>query len=92
MENPTARETTHATSPAPYPMTVASSTSVAWAAKGAMAVAKAATAAAFFSSLTTNSLFIGALLMESADLATGRVAGAKPETHATAATKRRRIC
>merc|ERR1719330_986013 len=45
MENPTARETTQATRPAPYPITVASSTSAAWAAKGAMAVAKAATAA-----------------------------------------------
>ena len=29
MENPTARETTQATSPAPYPIIVASSTSVA---------------------------------------------------------------
>jgi hypothetical protein len=29
MENPTARETTQATSPAPYPITVASSTSAA---------------------------------------------------------------
>merc|ERR1719273_1308668 len=49
MANPTASETTQATSPAPYPITTPSSTSAAWAAKGAMAVAKAATAAAFWS-------------------------------------------
>jgi len=46
--NPTARDTTQATSPAPYPIIVPSSISVACAAKGAMAVANAATAAAFW--------------------------------------------
>lgn len=50
MANPTASETTHATNPAPYPIIVPSSTVAALAAKGAIAVAKAATAAAFFDS------------------------------------------
>jgi hypothetical protein len=89
MENPTARETTHATSPAPYPITVASSTSAAWAAKGAMAVAKAATAAAFllFSTLAST-LGVATCLMA---LVFGEGVE-KAEVHAiTAAKKRARV-
>ena len=70
MENPTASETTQATSPAPYPIMVPSSTVVAWAARGAMAVAKAAIAAAFglnstlasVSGITTGALNAGLVL------------------------------
>jgi hypothetical protein len=73
-------------------MTVASSTVSAWAAKGAMAVAKAATAAAFLSSFK-NSMGSGVLLLIERALAErGVETGAKPETQATAATKRRIVC
>ena len=66
IEKPTANETTHATKPAPYPIMVDSSTTVfsACAANGAIAVAKAATAAVFLSTLNCGSG--DALLMESA--------------------------
>ena len=61
MENPTASETTHATRPAPYPITVASSTSAALAANGAMAVANAATAAVFLFSTLASVITAGPL-------------------------------
>lgn len=83
MENPTARETTQATSPAPYPITVASSTSAALAANGAMAVAKAATAAAFLFSTLASEITAGAL---KAGLVLG-VGVLKAEVHATTAAK-----
>ncbi len=83
IENPTARETTHATSPAPYPITVASSTSAALAANGAIAVAKAATAAAFLFSTLASEIAAGALKV-------GLVFGEgveKAEVHATTAAR-----
>jgi len=71
MENPTARETTQATSPAPYPMMVPSSTSAALAARGAKAVTMAAMAALLGAkSLEASSR--GAWLMERAALKAGR--------------------
>jgi len=57
-----------ATSPAPYPITVASSTSAAWAANGAIAVANAAKAAA----LGLASTFASALGMTALVLKAGR--------------------
>jgi len=89
MANPTARETTQATSPAPYPITTPSSISAAWAAKGAMAVAKAATAAALLSLRGEASLSLG---RAAKGLAAGRAVcetGAKAEAHATMAARTR---
>ena len=87
MENPTARETTQATRPAPYPITVASSTSAAWAAKGAMAVAKAATAAV----LELDSTLASATGITAGALKAGLVLEGveKADVHATRAAKRR---
>lgn len=86
MENPTARETTHATSPAPYPITVASSTSAACAANGAMAVAKAATAAAFLFSTLASAWGITAGCLKAGLLFEG---AEKAEVHAITAAKRK---
>ena len=84
MENPTASETTHATRPAPYPITVASSTSEACAAIGAIAVAKAAIAAAF------GSTFASAFGITAGALNAGLVDGfgvENAEAHATIIAK-----
>lgn len=85
MENPTARETTQATRPAPYPITVASSTSAAFAANGAIAVAKAATAAVFLFSTLASEITAGAL-KEALVLGFGVE---KAEVHATIAARTR---
>ncbi len=87
MANPTARETTQATSPAPYPITTPSSISAACAAKGAMAVAKAATAAALESLRGEASLSLG---RAAKGLAAGRAVcetGAKAVAQATMAAR-----
>ena len=83
MENPTARATTQATRPDPYPITVASSTSAACAANGAIAVAKAATAAVFLFSTLASEITAGAL---KAGLVFG-LGVEKAEVHATIAAK-----
>jgi len=89
--NPTASETTHATSPAPYPITTPSSISAAWAAKGAMAVANAAIAAAFLSlsdvseSLGTADSALTALIDGARVVG---ATGAKADAQATMATRR----
>jgi len=86
MVNPTASETTHATRPAPYPMITPSSTA-ALAAKGAIAVAKAATAATFGFPSTVASAFG----MIAGALKVGRVLCGveKADTHAMMAAKRK---
>ena len=90
MAKPTARETTHATSPAPYPIIVPSSTSAACAAKGAMAVAKAATAAALLSLVSL--MGSGSLLAARGFTADERVAtGVKAEAQATIRAIRRTL-
>jgi len=90
MANPTASETTHATSPAPYPIMTPSSISVAWAAKGAMAVANAAIAAAFLLSEVSESLGTAASALTA--LTDGArvvgATGANAEAQATRATSR----
>ena len=82
MENPTARDTTQATSPAPYPITVASSTSAALAANGAIAVANAATAALLSAALASTFGTTPAGLKE-----VFGVGVEKAEAHATTAAK-----